>query len=407
MKKLLILLVLFTSSIYGQTEKFKSYSYSYARDAQIGWEEPIKSETTIEIDLEQDEIVLSNAKNSQVLYNISLKENFIDDNGYKGTTYSCQDKKGTKLEFIIMHETNIKNKKMIVLSYDKYLIAYDLYIQKKKNKMKNIKYTTDGKKVVVIGDLNQTDKIVQEIFVTENGDEIPQGERFVVKSLLDEPSKSWKEKNLESLEANYEKQKKYWDDLTNSISIEKRKAYDALSARVKWLKNIAKEPRNEEFKRIINTLADFFSDSEKWIVVRRYSDWDLVKFNEDGVESIIDRFEGYHERVRFDSMRLLSLYGKSDGNLEFRINNYSDGSGSDEPVVFFKSKEEALIFMQKEFDKIKEYSNNHLEISEKHGLNLDKEKLQTFKDKRKESIKKQIEETQTKLENHKKELSEL
>lgn len=62
--------------------------------------------------------------------------------------------------------------------------------------MKNIKYTTDGKKVVVIGDLNQTDKIVQEIFVTEQGDEIPQGERFVVKNLLDSPAKSWVESEL-------------------------------------------------------------------------------------------------------------------------------------------------------------------------------------------------------------------
>ena len=41
----------------------------------------------------------------------------------------------------------------------------------------SIKYTTDGKKVVVIGDLNQTEKIVQEIYVTDDGCEIPQGER--------------------------------------------------------------------------------------------------------------------------------------------------------------------------------------------------------------------------------------
>ena len=39
--------------------------------------------------------------------------------------------------------------------------------------MNEIKFTTVGKKVVVIGDLNQTDKIVQEIFVTKEGDEIP------------------------------------------------------------------------------------------------------------------------------------------------------------------------------------------------------------------------------------------
>lgn len=47
-----------------------------------------------------------------------------------------------------------------------------------------IKYTADGKKVVVIGDLNQTEKIVQEIFVTEDGCEIPTGERFVIKKVF-------------------------------------------------------------------------------------------------------------------------------------------------------------------------------------------------------------------------------
>lgn len=33
--------------------------------------------------------------------------------------------------------------------------------------MENIKYTTEGKKVLVIGDLNNTEKIVQEIYVPE------------------------------------------------------------------------------------------------------------------------------------------------------------------------------------------------------------------------------------------------
>ncbi len=128
MKKLIILLVLFTTCLYGQN--FQSYSYSYARDAQIGWEEPIKAETEIIMDLEQDKIVLSNAKNSIVLSKIHLKENFTDENGFKGTTYICKDKKGEKIEFIIMHQTSVKNKKMIVLSYEKYLVAFDLYIQK-------------------------------------------------------------------------------------------------------------------------------------------------------------------------------------------------------------------------------------------------------------------------------------
>jgi hypothetical protein len=45
---------------------------------------------------------------------------------------------------------------------------------------KEIKFTADGKKVVVIGSLNSQEKIVQEIFVFD-GSEIPSGEHFVVK----------------------------------------------------------------------------------------------------------------------------------------------------------------------------------------------------------------------------------
>lgn len=273
--------------------------------------------------------------------------------------------------------------------------------------MEKFKYTTDGKKVVVIGDLNQTEKIVQEIFVTEQGDEIPQGERFIVKSLLDEPAKSWKEKALEELEARYEKEKKYWDDKTSAISKEKRNAYDALSARVKWLRAIAKEPRIDEFKRIINTIADFFTGTEKWVCVKKYSTWELEKFNEDGVNLLIDSFEGYHGRVKFDSMRLLSLYGKSDGNLEFRVNTYSDGSGSNDPVVFFKSKEEALVFMQNEFDKAEKYSNEHFKTAERYNLKIDAEKLKLFQEKNKETINRYISEAELQIEKYKKELNAL
>lgn len=72
----------------------------------------------------------------------------------------------------------------------------------------NIKYTTDGKKVVVLGDLNSNEKIVQEIFITPSGNELPGGENFVVKSLLDEPAKSWKEEEIAKLEKRYNDRKR-------------------------------------------------------------------------------------------------------------------------------------------------------------------------------------------------------
>ena len=64
--------------------------------------------------------------------------------------------------------------------------------------MTDIKYTNDGKKVLIVGKLNSQETIVQEIFVSA-GQEIPSGENFVVKSLHDAPAESWKEKNLREL----------------------------------------------------------------------------------------------------------------------------------------------------------------------------------------------------------------
>ncbi|MDV3568174.1 hypothetical protein CMU71_14875 [Elizabethkingia anophelis] len=263
--------------------------------------------------------------------------------------------------------------------------------------MKNleIKFTTDGRKVVVIGNLNSQEKIVQEIFIV-NGNEIPSGENFVVKSLHDAPAISWQEKRLKTLEATYEKDKKYWEDSIKKLNNEKRLAYDSLSSRVKWLRNVAKEPRDKEFKKIINHIADFLSGSEKWVLVRYYSEWHLEKFNEDGCNSLLDRYDGMGCK-RFDHMRLLSLFGKSDGSLMFRINDYSDGSGSDRDVVFFKSKEEALKFIQNDLDDIKKYNDCHLKTAEKYNLKLDDEKLSAYNDEKRSSVEKQVKELQNRI----------
>ncbi|MEF9476757.1 hypothetical protein OWR28_02440 [Chryseobacterium sp. 1B4] len=258
------------------------------------------------------------------------------------------------------------------------------------------KYTTDGKKVIVVGNLNSQEKIVQEIFLV-NGNEIPSGENFVVKSLHDAPAVSWKESKLIELETRYEKDKKHWDARIEQLDRDKSLAYDSLSARVKWLRNVAKEPREEEFKKVVNQIADFISDSEKWVFVRDYNEWHLEKFNEAGVNHLLDRYESTWGRKRFDSMRLLSLYGRSDGSLVFRINEYSDGSGNDKDVMFFKSKEEALIFIQKEFDEEKEYNDYSLKTAEKFALNLNDEKLKAYNSKKNSNIERQVKELEERL----------
>lgn len=57
----------------------------------------------------------------------------------------------------------------------------------------NHKFTSDGRKVAIIGALNAKETIVQEVFITD-GTEFPAGEHFVVKTLLDAPAETYKAK---------------------------------------------------------------------------------------------------------------------------------------------------------------------------------------------------------------------
>lgn len=262
--------------------------------------------------------------------------------------------------------------------------------------MSKFKYTTDGKKVVVIGDLNQTEKIVQEIFVTDDGAEIPSGERFVVKSLLDEPAKTWKEQNLANLESRYEQDSKEWERKIEHLNSQKRNAYDSLSTRVKWLRQVAKQPHPDKLKSVIKTLALFLSNEDKWVLVRNYSGWKFERFNEDGCNSLLASNDSYG-RGRFDSMRLLSLYGNSNGDFEYKVDGYSDGSGSGDTVLFFKSKQEGIAFMQREFDALESYTDTHLKDAKKYGLELDNNTLLKYKQKVAANLKKDIEYSLAKL----------
>lgn len=273
--------------------------------------------------------------------------------------------------------------------------------------MADIKYTTDGKKVVVIGDLNQTEKIVQEIFVTEDGAEIPSGERFVVKALLDVPAKSWKQKELENLEQRYESEKKEWESKLNKLRNEKEIAYSALNARVKWLRNVAKEPHQQQLKDAISRIADFLSNNNKWIVMKNSHRYTLEPFNDEGVGRLdeIDCDYGYSCR-RYHSMRLLSLYGNCDGNLEYRISQYSDGSGSDTDVMFFREKEGALNFIQGKIDSLDEYYKETIEMAKEYGLNLNQEKLKAYNSKVREYYVKRILDAEDVLKNYKKDLED-
>jgi hypothetical protein len=196
-----------------------------------------------------------------------------------------------------------------------------------------IKYTHDGRKVAVIGRINQTEYIVQEIFVTKSGDEIPSGENFTAKTLHDEPMESWKSYELRSEKIRASQLKDRNEKLDREIR--------ALDGKLATMKDVFKFSsalsNNEHLASKLDMLNRFASGRCRWAVKKEYG-IDIA----DLFDEIEDRdtWSGYRKH---DGIKLVSLFGNSNGDLEFRINGYRDGSGLGwEEIEFFETKPEAL-----------------------------------------------------------------
>ncbi len=191
------------------------------------------------------------------------------------------------------------------------------------------KYLSDGKKVVVIGQLNNVESIVQEVFVTESGDEIPSGEKFTTKSLHDEPVVSWKVKD----EA---KQEDRLQRIKHAIKNAEREQSD-VHVKLNGLKAIFKQSRllSESIdEQDLDTLISVMSGTCEYLVIDSYGVLKIIKFDDALIKS--------SDYGRYESLKLLTLMGSSDGNLSFCINQYSDGSGGSERAYPCASKKAAL-----------------------------------------------------------------
>lgn len=202
--------------------------------------------------------------------------------------------------------------------------------------MTDIKYTNDGKKVLIVGKLNSQETIVQEIFVSA-GQEIPSGENFVVKSLHDAPAESWKEKNLRELEARYESDRKKLqtqiDDQERRLCLERDKAKLQTSALLQFVKN------SDESQ--LETLKNFMAGQITHLFVSGYSP-EIISWMDS--DKVYDADSFYHH-ARLDGIKLVSLMGKSDGDLSYRLHEYRDGSGGCGKTIYPTTSYEAALAM--------------------------------------------------------------
>lgn len=254
--------------------------------------------------------------------------------------------------------------------------------------MSDLKYTTDGKKVKVIGNLNPEEKIVQEIFITEGGQEIPSGENFVVRSLHDAPVVSWEERQIEKIKKNYEDQKDKYEEHIDDLE----KSYRGSKILLKEKISLARETIPNIVKESFDTAVDFLEGNFKYIVYKCYGAPEIFTL-EEFEDKLLDKDKS------FGGFRLLTLFGKVDGDMQWKMSEYTQGSGGSYSIFPYKTFDEAKAKSMELLDD-KVYDEDVIKFLNKHNIELNKEKLKEFKNRRLNQIKESIEE-------HRKDIKEL
>lgn len=198
------------------------------------------------------------------------------------------------------------------------------------------KYLSDGRKVVICGKINQTEYIVQEVFVTKDGSEIPSGENFTAKSLHDTPVESWKQKEEKRIEDSLNKRKAELEKIDHEIKQLRKKR----EAAAEWVKrNNFIQDKLADFDW--DHFADVFTGNIKYAVRIGWS-LEVVDF-----ESACEDYDRYN----FDGIKAISLVNKYNVNTNYReyrfeVNNYKDGSGGNTEFKFFNSLEDLQKFLK-------------------------------------------------------------
>lgn len=201
------------------------------------------------------------------------------------------------------------------------------------------KFLKDGRKVAVIDTLGGCQLIVQEVFVEkETGNEILGGDKFVVSSVFDMPVETWHEKKIRESKESYEAKKHVLEREHELLNAEHKKWADLARAKIVALKLFSSNAAQEQLQAIEHFLTgkiEFIACPDKYRP-------EIVRFD----EKIADKFDG-----RFEGIKLLSIFGASNGDLSFRINSYQDGSGGWDTLVPCADYGDALSVMQAACDK--------------------------------------------------------
>lgn len=226
------------------------------------------------------------------------------------------------------------------------------------------KYTKDGKKVAVIGALNSTEIIVQEVFV-HDGTEFPAGEHFTVRSLLDVPAETYQAAKAKELRDDILRMAAEKDRISRELSGLRAKQEMAFT-KVKWISGISDQEVQDAIDRIAAMVRGEYTHV---LMISRSGKIELHEWT-------VDTFASWRDRGEFDGFRLVSLFGEWNGRLklDWRVNTYRDGSGSDTRFVPCKSLEEAKAHARGVIYAKDRLSNADHDFCVEYGIEVDEDK---------------------------------
>lgn len=244
------------------------------------------------------------------------------------------------------------------------------------------KYTNDGKKVAIVGKLNADQTIVQEIFITENGQEIPSGENFVVTSLHDQPVKKWStfyEDRCKQAEKEYEYKLKL-------IEENNRRLYKQLE---RYKENIDKlqSQSPKDFAGFLEQASTLFDPKNKWVVVKDYSRWYVREF-----ESLFHGDYSLSVKVYLTGFEAkLYITSKDDNFKDFAV---------------FETKKHAINYVKERISNLEKITEEDIKISEVLGFDIPSALAEDFKSRKLEEKQKQLKEAMDRVATIEKEIQE-
>ncbi|MGQ6015122.1 hypothetical protein ACUNG1_14090 [Serratia sp. IR-2025] len=198
------------------------------------------------------------------------------------------------------------------------------------------KFLSDGRKVVIVGALNNQETIVQEVFVTQQGDEIPGGERFIAKSLHDTPVETYLSKEKARQELALEKAKSNIESINREIT-DTRNKLKLYSDQLKQVKDFTDNIKEQDLSHFIDVMTGQLNYAVR-------SDYRIPKIEH--FSDFMSCIDNYYGNKKYEGMKAMTVLGNSDGRIGLLVNRYSDGSGCYSDVTFFKTYEEAREFVK-------------------------------------------------------------